>query len=329
MREWKTKPLAAAVKSSIFGMLPVIYYYLHVRDDDRWKRIPQKERDQNFIFWLPGMDEPRRIPKPHEWGVLMTVVERMLQYQDSKDPAIFNELAWNTARNLPNPVPTGLMLGWELASNYSQHLGRPISPTRGEPGEQYFNYTTETAKGIGRLLHTSPAKIEYGLRQVTGGLFNRLVPAVEEKLGIKEKRKTLPSAAEEPIVGTLTYRYPTQASEQTNRFYDDYWTPASQVYESFTGKRAHEPEDLQRYLPKKSQYLATYYALRGIEQTLTTMRSARDLIASSTTMSDQEKRKKLETLAEQMDKIAAQGVAMGKIILGTKMPPQPEAPGVH
>jgi len=325
-RQVKKNPFSTFIKWGLFALTPALYYYLAVRKDERWRKVPQKIRDQNFVFWPPGWDEPMKIPKDYGWDRFTTAIERALEALDNEDPEALERFAFNQITNLPNPIPTAFMTAWELAANYSEYMGRPIAPERGEPAEQYWNYTTTTAKGIGRLLRMSPAKIEYFLGKATGGLYPRYAPMIEKKTGLAPERENLPSATENPLLGGVRSRYPMQTTENIDRFYDNYWTPAMDAYESFTGKRRREPEDLDRYLGSRGNYLALYYALSPLEEGLSQLRAARELTRSAD-MPEAQKREKLERIQNQMDLLASKGNEIGRHLLSRK-PAPPNRPAV-
>ena len=157
-----------------------------------------------------------RIPKPFELGVIFgTLAERVLDYIYTEDPAAFKGYL-NTVKQtgLPDILPTAFT-GWIEAfyANKSFFTGRPIVPVGEErlpAGHQYGNYTSETAKLIGRLLKISPRKADHIAYSYGGGLarygtkvLDQLIKAVSATEKVTKPASTL---ADYPVMGAFTSR---------------------------------------------------------------------------------------------------------------------------
>ena len=173
-RSFKNNPGRTILRSLLYITLPSIILYLLNRDDERYQELPQWEKDLFWIILTPK--HVFRIPKPFELGVIFgTLAERVLDYIYTEDPAAFKGYL-NTVKEsgLPDILPTAFT-GWIEAfyANKSFFTGRPIVPVGEErlPAEhQYGNYTSETAKLIGRLLKISPRKADHIAYSYGGGL---------------------------------------------------------------------------------------------------------------------------------------------------------------
>ncbi|MEO5368531.1 MAG: hypothetical protein H7833_00490 [Magnetococcus sp. DMHC-1] len=145
-------------------------------DDDRYKAIPEWERDVNWIIFLPGVERPIKIPKPFEIGFLFgTIPERLLQqylggnskdFQASMLRGIMDTLAFN-------PFPQIVKPAMEQWANKSFFTGRDIVGQRFQtkpPELQYDPWTSPTARAVGSATGTSPKRIEHLVRGYFGQL---------------------------------------------------------------------------------------------------------------------------------------------------------------
>ena len=192
-RQFKNDPLGATMKSLLAITLPSILLFLANYDDDRYKEMPQWEKD---IFWIVLTENHIfRIPKPFELGILFgTVPERILSWMIEEDPKAFDQLGHTIAdAAVPGYIPTALLPIIETWANKSFFTDLPIVPEREknlEPEYQFGPYTTETSKVIGAILDASPRKIENFIRGYTGGLGMyaiKLAEAVGQETGVMEE----------------------------------------------------------------------------------------------------------------------------------------------
>ena len=214
VREFKRNPGRSILRSLLYVTLPSIILYMMNRDDERYQELPQWEKDLFWIILTPK--HVFRIPKPFELGVIFgTLAERMLEYVYTEDPDAFKGYL-NTVKEagLPDILPTAFT-GWLEAfyANKSFFTDRPIVPVGEErlPAEmQYGNYTSETAKLIGRYLHISPRKADHIAYSYGGGLARygtRVLDQLLKAVGATEKvTKPASTLADYPVMGAFTSR---------------------------------------------------------------------------------------------------------------------------
>jgi hypothetical protein len=161
-------------------------------DEDYWDR-PQWERD--LFFLLPvGKDKQghtrfARIPTPFEVGLIFgTFPGRLIQWyrQNYKQEALTTYPKELLKQTVPNPLPQFLRpifagfgeKGWDI------WRGRTIIPdsmTDMPPELQWTEQNSLTARNLGKVLKISPMKIDYVIRESTGGLGRQLTHQIIDR----------------------------------------------------------------------------------------------------------------------------------------------------
>jgi len=216
VREFRDHPARMNIKAFTAITLPSLLLYAVNRDDPDYWKLPEWRRD---LFWnfklniLPGEfleDNWLSVPKPFELGLIYgTTFEKLWEFLDKKDKSILTGyfLSINNSSLLAGLTPLGEISGMpipeitavspliENATNIDFFFERPIVPLsmQGvEPEEQYNFYTSETAKGIGKVLNISPLKVQNLMNDYFAGLGRMAVSTVEgalEKAGIVKAPK--------------------------------------------------------------------------------------------------------------------------------------------
>jgi len=186
IRMFKRDPAGCFARAVMFITVPSVLLYLMNHDDPNYQELPTWKKD---MFWnIPmGNGHFLSLPKPFELGMIFgTTAEKFMEFAYTKDKHAFDDFLKETAGNiLPNPVPTAMMPWVETIANRSLYTGRPIVPQRESrltPELQYGPYTSETAKGLGKLLDFSPRKIDNIIRGYTGGLGSYTTGAMDSIL---------------------------------------------------------------------------------------------------------------------------------------------------
>lgn len=224
--------------------LPSILLWIANHDDERYKELPQWQKD---LFWIVITGEGKdttiwRIPKPFELGyVFGTLPEKALDFLQTKDPtAIKNfikDLAFDNATSIL-PIPDIAKPFIEAWSNKSLFTKKPIVPRSLEgvlPEYQYTEYTSETSKILGKLIRqisgeysgiSSPARIESTINNWTGTLGRTFVSVLDKALiasgVVDDPIKPSQTLADIPIIRAFVVRNPSAGSEYITTFYDKY-----------------------------------------------------------------------------------------------------------
>lgn len=241
---FKNRPVSTMTKVGAFIVTPSVLLWIKNHDNETYKQLPQWQKD---LFWIvitgEGDDEVvYRIPKPFEPGIVFgTGTERALDYIFSEDPGsikeFISELAITNLQNL-GPVPELIKPVIENWGNKNLFTGQPIIPYGQEnvlPEYQYTNYTSESAKFIGKALQymlgdqnamTSPARIESLINNWTGTLGKYVLAAADKALiesGVmKDPVKPAPTLADIPFIKAFVVRNPSSGSEYIEDFYKNY-----------------------------------------------------------------------------------------------------------
>lgn len=227
-REMKQRPVATTFKATMAITLPSIILFLLNKDDERWKEVPQWQKD---MFWIVMTeDNIYRIPKPFELGMIFgTLPERVMQFIYDRDPKSLDGLAERMFfESAPGIIPTAFEPLMENIANYDFFTGQKVVPDSvadSPPEYQYLDKTSETAKKIGELFKVSPLMLEnvyYGYTSTLGRYATDGIDAIMKGTGIVPKRidpeKRL---SEQPVVRAFLVKNPIGSSSQSVAdFYD-------------------------------------------------------------------------------------------------------------
>lgn len=290
VRQFKAHPAKTMLRVALSITLPSVLLWLANHDDDRYKELPQWQKD---MFWIVlTKNHIFRIPKPFELGILFgTVPERILAWTYEKDPNAFKELG-KTIRDafLPGWMPTALLPVVETWANKSFFTNRPIVPEREKYLEAKYQsgpYTTETAKAIGDILNWSPRKIENFIRGYTGGLGMYTIKMAEglgEVAGVMDaKNKPSLKAAQYPVLKSFMVE-PYESSQSVQDFYDELNTLEKK---STTAKQTKQVQLTKQEEGRLKQ-------LRKVADKLSDIRKTEREIENSKNMTPDQKKEALE-----------------------------------
>lgn len=188
-------------------------YAAAMQDDEAYKNASDEERANNFFVYLPGVDEPIKLPIPFELGYAFKAIPELIYNVAAGDEKAgdatktLGKLLYNT---VPLGMPQALKPGVEVVANYSFYTGQPILGAREQgldPAQQFRQNTTELAKLLGSAGDVSPVKIDHLVRGYTGGMgllmmqmANPLLrPLNPDDSGAKATAKL----SEMPLIGSL------------------------------------------------------------------------------------------------------------------------------
>lgn len=228
IRQFKNKPVQSLLKSLLYITLPSIVLWFMNKDDERYKELPQYQKD---LFWIiPTKNVLYRIPKPFEPGMVFgTLVERSLDSILKEYPDAFEGYAEQLFDTItPDIIPTALLPYIEVLTNYDMFRNRPIVPVGEQgsmPAEQYSKYTSETAKLIGKTFNMSPRKVDHVLKGYGASMAQYATDILDSILagaGIVDK-KTVPEKpiqAKAPFVKGFALE-PYQSSSSVDKLYKE------------------------------------------------------------------------------------------------------------
>jgi hypothetical protein len=246
---FQERPVQTTAKTLAAITLPSLALYALNKDEDWYNSLPEWER-ANFWHFPAGGPEfladgslnPDftlvRVPMPIGYGQMfgyapVAFLDSYLTDNPHKKDAVLDEIL----KSLAAPaVPAVLSPVMDVKFNMNRMTDRPLVSRSQEsllPQYQYTSYTTETAKGLSKLLgaanggnpgkYGSPIAIEHYVAAWTGSLGRQALALVDEGLQaaglLPETWRPAKGMADMPFAGSFFSRYPT-ASAQLDEFYD-------------------------------------------------------------------------------------------------------------
>jgi len=313
---FKEHPVRTSLKVFVGITLPSILLYYANRDDERWKEIPQWQKD---LFWIVFVgDKIFRIPKPFELGILFgSMPERFLEWLDNKDPKLLKDVLVNFAEaGSPGFIPTAILPIIENLANYSFFRGMGVVPASREkmpPELQYTRWTSEVSKQLGELLNMSPAKIDNLINGWTGGLGRYtldILGGILKATGLSPDIPVpSPTLADIPVLKAFVVRNPYGSSgEAVESFYntlEEYEQGEKYLQEML---KLGEQEKFEKYKAthpklvffldweKETFYSASARYLRRVARDLSELGKKQDLIYKAEDITPDEKRRLIDEI---------------------------------
>ena len=317
IRAFKADPKGLALRAGALLTAPSVMLWWANRNDQRVQDLPAWQKN---YFWIIATDDWRepdkgesvqgmpkhlkrtnpetgkievnygslyRIPKPQELGLLFaTIPERILDGFFQDNPQDLNEFM-ATVGDLVTPafVPDAISPVIEQFFNKSLFTGAPIIPRRIEgllAPYQYTEYSSETAKQLGKLIGhlptlddpgslASPAVIDNYIRGWTGTLGAYVTQAVDQALiqsgTVEDPVKPAATLSDIPFLKAFAVRYPNASLKPIQDFREIY-RKTSAVQNTFkTLVKAQDPEAFDFFSEHKQDFIK----LDGINKTLNTL----------------------------------------------------------
>jgi len=265
-RAFQENPTGMATKAAAYITAPSLLLWWANKDDERYKEIPRWEKD---LFWIIPTDDwkdaaygeanglPKymvreengkiqvnkgtiyRIPKPQELGLLFgSMPERLMEKFFTDNPNSLKDFDESLINLItPSFVPDAIAPAVEQYFNKSFFTGRAIVPHYLKdilPEYQFVEYTSETAKTLGKMVATmdrqsqmaSPMVIQNYIRSWGGSIGQYAVQVADaalEKAGVvPDKVKPEATLADIPFVKSFVVRFPNLNANSIQDFYDKY-----------------------------------------------------------------------------------------------------------
>jgi hypothetical protein len=298
-------------------------YAALMQDDEAYKNATPEERAQNWFVYLPGMDEPLRVPIPFELGMAFKAIPEMVFNTAFGDQEVgeaaktIGKLAYNT---VPIGLPQGVKPALEVMMNYSLFSGDNITSQREQmliKPEQFRANTSELAKLLGSADVLSPIQLEYLVRGYTGSL-GVLLMQMANPLFRPFNSDDMPDGptkkvSQMPILGALFQ--PTDGRGFINAAYDqaDDMQKASNTYKKMLeqGRRA----DAQAFAQKYSAEIAGNTFGGSFRQQMGDLARVRRAIETSKDLTPEQKRARIDGIRQIEIKLAQRVREYGKTTL--------------
>lgn len=192
-------------KRLFIGSLAVTSVYAWNSMFESFKRVPPWMRDNSIVFMYGQYTDTGnelhplyfRIPKGDVLKVLVNPIENFLDFA-TQDKGFRKALLesvgdlWEdlVPRYISDPgsvAPPSMKAMAEWQSNYSFFKNTKVSPDLigtfpRSAKHQFYDYTTETSKMIGKHLNLPPAKLDNLVQNLTGGLGKEMLEAIDRGL---------------------------------------------------------------------------------------------------------------------------------------------------
>lgn len=349
-RAFKENPTGVATKSLAYITVPSVLLWWANKDDQRYQEIPRWEKD---LFWIIPTDswqdvKPEeadglpeylvrqngdktqvnkgtiyRLPKPQELGIIFgSLPERTLEKFFTENPSSYKEFG-QTMLGLVTPsfVPDAVAPAIEQYFNKSFFTGRDIIPHHLAgvmPEYQFVEYTSETAKALGKMIATvdrtndfaSPMVLQNYIRSWGGSLGQYAVQIADKGLratGIAEDKVSPTSTlADVPFIKSFVVRFPMAGTNSVQDFQDNY-------------KENKRVLDTIRHLAKEGDFTSmekelvlqsnqdNLVQLDGIQEALSMQSKLIRLVNKNPEMTPDEKRQMIDGSYLTMTEVAKQG----------------------
>lgn len=294
-------------------------------DEDWYKEINRWEKD---LFWhIKVGDVITRWPKPQELGIAFgTMAERTLDRMFTDNPNSFKDFH-ETIANLitPSVLPDAITPFAEHYANKVFFTGNPVVSQSAErllPAYQYTDYTSETAKMLGKMIGTlplirdigpgnktieSPMVIENYIRDWGGSWGMYALKLLDQGLyaaNIRPNLKAEGSVADIPFVKAFVSRYPSANSQSIKDFRELYretetiWNTINQL------KKSGKGDDISWLLEVHQNDMIK---LRGIQEALINVGHAIQMTNADTKMTPTDKRQLIDKMYFTMIEMAKTG----------------------
>lgn len=157
VRTTKRDPAKLAVKAITAMTIPSIALYMINKDDPRYQALPNFIKDLHWVIFLPGSDDPFLIPKGFEYGALFaTIPERFMEAIETRHGKAFanalgrmflDTFSFNPTPQAVKPVLDAGVPFTDFLGFNRKFTGAPVVPSDLEkvrPSEQFRPYTSET-----------------------------------------------------------------------------------------------------------------------------------------------------------------------------------------
>lgn len=329
--EGRARMLSVMARAAAWITVPSVALYLSQKDDPLYQEIPEYVKSTGWVFITRDENgEPSIwwIPRAHLLGIVYGYLpEKIMGYVEGIDPDALDNLA-DALYDYGTPplMPTAVRPIYENVRNRSLLTDRPIVPARVqglEPSQQSTPYTGETARTLGELTNTSPAKIENLVSGYAGGLgrlatknvSDPVIRVLREAKGQPPMRPLVPEAEgieAIPLARRFHIPVPGAGAESVGRIFEEF-QHAEQKRR--TWKRLLEEgrrEDASRYLAKHQDEILSVATeedagvrgpLREVEAELSKLFSERRTILTAP-MKDEARRRAIDELDKLIVRVA-------------------------
>lgn len=295
-----------------------IAYAAMMEDDEAYKRARPQERYANWFVYVPGIDEPVRVPIPFEMGFLFKALPEAVwnvAVQDDQASKAAKGIGALAMQTIPFSLPQAIKPVTEAVLGKSFYGGDIESQREKEmlATERYRDSTTEIAKMIGAVtgnVGVSPIMIDHLIRGYTSGLGVAIVQLANPILASDtraEVQQPTTKISKQPFIGGLFQPVEGRGTldEAYDRMQEIRQTKGTYNKLIEEGKRAEAQAFAQEYSTK----LAAMSTSGSVQKRLGELAKVERQIKAHPTMTTAEKDAKLEQIDKAKIALARQFLA--------------------
>jgi hypothetical protein len=293
-------------------------YGMAMADNEYYKNAKPYDRYTNMFVFLPGVQEPVKIPIPYEVGWFFSLgaaaadaMRGEVRGEDQRRglaKMFLNSVPGYSSQIGGMPMPQLLRPTVEVAVNKDFNTGNPIVSARlskMDPAQQYTNQTTEVAKFFGQMTGVSPIMAEHLVR----GYFGQMplaAAAAAESLFKPAGAAPTARASDTPFIGSAFQR--RYGGGEQEAMYQTA-TEAIQKLDAFNGmKKEGRGQDARDYFLRNREELMIAPVAQKYEQLMSKLNADTRMIQARN-MSPDEKRVRLDRLDAAREQISTQFLA--------------------
>lgn len=289
-----------------------VLLYLWNKDEDWYEEIEDWERN---VYWHldvglrtpEGRVVPLRLPKPFEWGAVFgSFPEVLAEGAIRREPELAKRLRSILEDVfLLRAVPTALLVPLELWANINTFTDRPIVPESKqglEPELQHGPSASLTARETGKLLKTSPAKIDHAIRGFFGTLGTYSVFLADQAVRLAGDHPEAPDWAwwEWPVIRSFAGNPNSPNSRYVTEFYE--------LLDEARRKKATfkklEPEEAEAYRQEHADLIRIAPAAETRAKALAKLRRENERLWNDPSISGAEKLRRISENNRQIRELA-------------------------
>ena len=308
----------------MFGMS--MAYAILMSDDEAYQNANDDERYNNWFVYVPGVDEPVRVPIPFELGIVFKALPEAIVNVAKGDKTAeeafvaLGKMIKNSVPLGPSSIPQAIKSPIEVLADYSFYTGRSIVGERlkdVDPSERFNQNTTEVAKLIGKVTgkipvlgeYLSPVQIEYLLRGYTGSLPLALASLTNPVFGGGGTGGEKPEmrASDLPVFGSVFQ--PKDAGGLINRAYKDMQSVvrAKETYNKL--EEEGREKDAESYADQFADILDLAPLAGQFRQRMGELAKEEREVKSDRNMSGEEKRRLLDEIRQERIELSKEFIA--------------------
>lgn len=319
-------------------------YALMMQDDEDYQNLPDHVRDTNWV--LPHGKElgfTPVIPIPAELAFFFKAIpERIVRYYKlygtQEEQSALDVVGNLTSRGIdvfssPNITPQVLRPFLENIANYSFFLGRPLESQAQQalrPFERYGTGTSDAMKAVAKGLEdaanatgieafaVSPIKLENAIRGIFGTAAGLGLSIADMAVNPGRTDRPIHQQLGSQLTGLSAVAKDPIGSRNLDFIYD-LEKRVEQVNGTVNRLMERKPEDVDQFIKDNIGLYSVRGAVQGVMDGIRTLNKAAMAVDQDKSMSPEERRKLIDELRIDQNKLAQQGMALRKMARDIQM----------